>query len=125
MKASVLVLLALFISDVAAAEKRCAALEKELNQEESAYKSVTRVGVAGHEAHDIIGRYIAAADALFQSCPKQLSLDRRYTLRRELAKARKLHERYQVMTIDEVRDYAVNNPERRVIYKWGTIRPVP
>jgi hypothetical protein len=125
MKATVLVLLALFSSHVAAAEKRCAALEKELIREETAYKSVIRVGVAGHEAHNIIGRFIETGDTLLNECPNSFSLDRRYTLRRELNKARKLHERYEVMTIDQVRGYAIRNPERRVIYKWGTIRPVP
>jgi hypothetical protein len=125
MKVSVLVLLALFSSYAVAAEKRCTALEKELIREETAYKSVTRVGVAGHEAHHIIGRYIASGDRLLKQCPRQISLDRRYTLKRELGKARRLHEHYRVMSLGQLRSYAIHNPERRVIYKAGTIKQVP
>lgn len=118
------IVLFLFAATVEAGEM-CKKLESDLNREERAYESVIRVKVAGIEAHSIIARFIATGDALLEECPDQISLDRQYVLNRKLSKARKLQESYRVMTLEEVRSYAIRNPEIRVIYKAGTIRLLP
>ena len=103
----------------------CASLQAAFEKEESAYDTVARIAVAGNAAYAIIGKFIDNGEKVLQTCPKLYSLDRQYVLRRKLAAARQNRQSYRVFTQSEVGSYARSHPEEIVVYKWGTIRPLP
>jgi hypothetical protein len=103
----------------------CANLQAAFEKEESAYDTVARIAVAGNAAYAIIGKFIDNGEKVLQTCPKLYSLDRQYVLKRKLAAARQSRQRYRVFTQSEVGSYARSHPEEIVVYKWGTIRPLP
>jgi len=104
---------------------QCSDLKAAFEKEESAYDTVARIAVASNKAYEIIGKFVKGGDALLQTCPKVYSLDRQYTLRRKLAAAVQNQEGYRVFTQWQLSNYARSHPEEVVVYKWGTIRPVP
>lgn len=103
----------------------CENLKSSFEKEEAAYDTVARIAVAGNKAYAIIGKFIEEGDILLKSCPGTYSLDRQYTLKRKLATAKKNHQNYRVFTQSQLSDYARSHPEEIVVYKWGTIRPIP
>ncbi|MCJ7765307.1 MAG: hypothetical protein MUP09_05135 [Thiovulaceae bacterium] len=103
----------------------CANLKAAFEKEESAYDTVARIAVSSNEAYAIIGKFTDVGERLLQTCPKLYSLDRQYILKRKLASARQNQQRYRVFTQAEVSRYARSHPEKIVVYKWGTIRPIP
>lgn len=104
---------------------RCSVLQSSFETEERAYDSVVRVAVAGNEAFEIIGKFVEEGEVFLRQCPKSYSLDRQYTLKRKLKKAKQLQPRYRVFSQSQLAQYARTHPEEIVVYKWGTIRPVP
>lgn len=88
-------------------------------QEEKAYESVIRLKIASQERTMIIGRFIEAAEIILNKCPSSISLDRQYTLKREVKKAEAARLELHVMTLGELRQYAITNPQRRVLYRNG------
>ncbi|MBU1642172.1 hypothetical protein KKE54_02315 [bacterium] len=103
----------------------CTKLKAVFEKEESAYDTVARIAVASNEAYVIIGKFIENGEKVLQTCPKLYSLDRQYVLKRKLDAARQNLPNYRVFTQSEVGNYARSHPEEIVVYKWGTIRPVP
>ncbi len=103
----------------------CANLKTAFEKEESAYDTVARIAVASNKAYAIIGTFIDKGEKVLQRCPKLYSLDRQYILKRKLAAARQNRQNYRVLTQPELGSYARSHPEEIVVYKWGTIRPVP
>ena len=103
----------------------CANLKTAFEKEESAYDTVARIAVASNKAYAIIGKFIDSGEQVLQTCPKLYSLDRQYILKRKLAAARQNRQSYRVLTQTEVGRYARSHPEEIVVYKWGTLRPVP
>ncbi len=103
----------------------CADLKAAFEKEESAYDTVARIAVASNKAYAIIGRFIDSGENVLQTCPKLYSLDRQYVLKRKIAAARNNRQSYRVFTQSELGGYARSHPEEIVVYKWGTIRPVP
>ena len=104
---------------------RCTALKATFEKEEQADDIVARIAIAGHKSYAIIGKFVKEGNALLEQCPKTYSLDRQYTLKRKIAKAKKYQLSYRVFTQSQVSSYARSHPEEIVIYKWGTIRSVP
>jgi hypothetical protein len=102
----------------------CKKLKASFEKEEKAYDITARIAIAGNSAYKIIGRFINVADKLLTQCPKSYSLDRQYTLKRKIAKARQFKESYRVFTQGQVARYARSHPEEIIVYKWGTIRQV-
>lgn len=90
-------------------------------KEEKAYDSVIRVEIASQERKAIIVRFIKAANILLNECPKRISLDHQYTLKRKVKKAEAVQSKLNVMTLEALRQYAITTPEKRVIYRNGTI----
>jgi len=93
-------------------------------QNEESYDVVVSVAVAGPEAYKMIGTFIESSGYLLSKCSNTLTLDKQYTLKRKLNKARHLQPSYKVYTQAQLKDYAISHPEEIVVYKWGTIRPV-
>ena len=124
MKQFTLMILLLLISINMKAD-RCTALQATFEKEEQAYDIVARIAVAGHKSYEIIGKFVKEGNVLLEQCPKTYSLDRQYTLKRKIAKAKKYQQSYRVFTQSQVSSYARSHPEEIVIYKWGTIRSVP
>ena len=102
----------------------CAKLQASFEKEERAYDITARTAIAGKSAYSIIGIFIEVGDKLLTQCPKTYSLDRQYTLKRKINKAREYKESYRVFTQSQVASYAQSHPEEIVIYKWGMIRQV-
>ena len=118
-------LLFLSLTSLLLAAEKCSQLRSDFEREEQAYKAVTRIAIASNSAYDIIGKFVDSGTKLLNECPKTYSLDRQYTLRRTLKKARYYRAGFKVFTQDQVAGYAVNHPEQRVVYKWGKVRISP
>lgn len=103
----------------------CAALKSSFEKEESAYDTVASIAVASNKAYAIIGKFSEEGELLLQRCPDLYSLDRQYTLKRKLQTAKRSRQSYRVFTQSEVGSYARSHPEEIIVYKWGTIRPIP
>jgi len=84
-----------------------------------------QVAVASESAYLIVGRFVDKGINLLETCPKVYSLDRQYTLKRELKKAYYYRNSFKVFSQEEVRGYAISHPQEKVIYKWGTVRISP
>ena len=115
----------LSLSSLLWAVEECDQLRSDFEREEQAYKVVTRIAIASNSAYEIIGKFVDSGTKLLEKCPKAYSLDREYTLRRTLKKARYYRPGFKVFTQDQVAGYAVNHPEQHVVYKWGTVRVTP
>ena len=103
----------------------CAERKDAFEKEEAAYDMVARIAVASNRAYTIIGTFVESGEDVLSACPKVYSLDRQYTLKRKIATAKKNRQNYKVLTQSQLRRYARSHPEEIIIYKWGTIRPVP
>lgn len=103
----------------------CVKVKASFEKEEAAYDTVARIAVAGNGAYAIIGNFTKSGESFLAQCPNVYSLDRQYTLKRKLRKAKEQQESYRVFTQSEVAKYARTHPEEIIVYKWGTIRPVP
>ena len=112
-------LILLFSSNIAA--DTCVQQKQIFEKEEKAYDNVIRVKIASQERKAIIDRFIEAANGLLNECPKTISLDRQYTLQRKVKKAKVTQSKLNVMTLEELRKYAITTPEKRVIYRNGTV----
>jgi len=99
----------------------CVRQHTRFKQEEKAYENVVRLKIASQERTMIIGRFIEAAEIILNKCPGSISLDRQYTLKREVRKAEAARLELHVMTLGELRQYAITNPQRRVLYRNGRI----
>ncbi len=104
---------------------RCSNLKVTFEKEEEAYDTVARIAIAGNKSYAIVGRFIKEGDALLKQCPKTYSLDRQYTLKRKIKKAKKHQQSYRVFTQSQVGSYARSHPEEIVIYRWGTVKISP
>ncbi len=124
MKLLILSILLLLISINVKADE-CTALQAAFEKEEQAYDTVARLAVAGNSPYAIIGKFIKEGKALLLRCPKSYSLDRQYTLKRKLKKAKKYQQSYRVFSQSQLGSYARSHPEEIVIYKWGTVRLSP
>ena len=102
----------------------CTDKKTSFEKEEAAYDSVVRIAIAGNRAYKIIGTFVREGEGLLTQCPKAYSLDRQYTLRRKLKKAKQLQPSYRVFSQSQLSQYARTHPEEIIIYKWGTIRPI-
>ncbi len=102
----------------------CKAIFAAFEQEEKAYDTVTEIAIASNEAYDIIGSFLTTSNSLLVDCPKSISLDREYTLKRKISNARQYQQSYKVMSQAEIKQYALTHPEQVVVYKWGTIKSV-
>lgn len=103
----------------------CAILKASFEKEEAAYDTVASIAVASNEAYVIIGKFVEGGELLLERCPDLYSLDRQYILKRKLQTAKQNRQSYRVFTQSEVGSYARSHPEEIIIYKWGTIRPIP
>lgn len=103
----------------------CTILQERFEKEEQAYDIVARVAIASNSAYKIIGAFIKEGETLLKQCPKSYSLDRQYTLKRKIAKAKQHRNSYRVFSQSQLSQYARRHPEEIVVYKWGTIRSVP
>ena len=112
-------LILLFSSNIAA--DTCVQQKQIFEKEEKAYDNVIRVKIASQERKAIIDRFIEAANGMLNECPKTISLDRQYTLQRKVKKAKVTQSKLNVMTLEELRKYAITTPEKRVIYRNGTV----
>lgn len=102
----------------------CTEMKSSFEIEEAAYDSVARIAIAGNSAYKIIGTFIQKGEALLVQCPEVYSLDRQYTLKRKLKKAKQLRPSYRVFSQSQLARYARTHPEEIIVYKWGTIRPI-
>jgi len=102
----------------------CKVIFAAFEKEEKAYDTVVEIAVASNEAFSIIGRFIKVSNTLLVSCPKSISLDRQYTLKRKRLQAKQYKQSYWVKTQEQLRQYAIAHPEHIVVYKWGTIKAV-
>jgi len=102
----------------------CKAVLNAFEKEEKAYDTVAEIAIASNEAYNIIGAFLKQSNNLLTSCLKSISLDRQYTLKRKIAKARQYQQSYKVMTQAQLKQYAITHPEHVVLYKWGTIKAV-
>lgn len=102
----------------------CKAILSAFEKEEKAYDTVAEIAIASNEAYNIIGAFLKQSNNLLTNCPKSISLDRQYTLKRKIANARQYQQSYKVMTQAELKQYAITHPEHVVLYKWGTIKAV-
>ena len=114
----------LLLSSIAGADY-CTTSQVSFEKEEQAYDTVARVAIAGNSAYKIIGAFIKEGEELLKQCPKSYSLDRQYTLKRKIAKAKQYKSSYRVFSQSQLGQYARSHPEEIVVYKWGTIRSVP
>jgi len=119
-----LILWILLLSFSALQAQECKVLLEAFEKEEKAYDTVAEIAIASNEAYKIIGAFIKQSDALLTRCPKSISLDRQYTLKRKVANARQYQQSYKVMTQAQLKQYAITHPEHVVLYKWGTIKAV-
>ena len=103
----------------------CTKLKASFEKEEAAYDTVASIAVASNKAYAIIGKFVEEGELLLERCPDLYSLDRQYILKRKLQTAKQNRQSYRVFTQSEVGSYARSHPEEIIIYKWGTIRPVP
>jgi hypothetical protein len=117
-------LLFLFLLSAAVQADECTSLKTSFEKEEQAYDTVARIAIAGNKSYAIIGKFIKEGNTLLEKCPKVYSLDRQYTLKRKLKKAKQHQQSYRVFTQSQIGSYARSHPEEIVVYKWGTIRPV-
>jgi hypothetical protein len=90
-------------------------------REEKAYDSVIRLKIASQARQTIIGRFIEAANSILNECPDAISPDRQYTLKRKVEKADAARSELNIMTLESLRQYAITTPEKRVIYRNGSI----
>lgn len=118
------ILLFLLLLSLPLQADECESVRSSFEKEERAYNTVARIAIAGNKAHTIIGRFIKEGDSLLKQCPNVYSLDRQYTLKRKLKKARQHQQSYRVFSQSDVSRYARTHPEEIIVYKWGTIRPV-
>ncbi len=102
----------------------CTEMKSSFEKEEAAYDSVVRIAIAGKSAYKIIGTFVQEGESLLVQCPKVYSLDRQYTLKRKLKKAKQLQPSYRVFSQSQLSQYARTHPEEIIVYKWGTIRPI-
>ena len=123
MKKYLIVIWILLLTNVVADE--CSKKKERFEREERAHDVVKSIAVASNSAYEIIGRFVKEGETLLRECPKVYSLDRQYTLRRKVKKARRNQYRFKVFTQEQVAGYAVNHPQQRVIYKWGKVRVSP
>ena len=114
----------LFLLSAAVQADECTSLKTSFEKEEQAYDTVARIAIAGNKSYAIIGKFIKEGNTLLEKCPKVYSLDRPYTLKRKLKKAKQHQQSYRVFTQSQIGSYARSHPEEIVVYKWGTIRPV-
>ena len=121
MKSILLIFLFSFFSLYA---QDCKVLFADFEKEEKAYDTVAEIAVASNEAFKIIGSFLKASNTLLVACPKSISLDRQYTLKRKLLQAKQYKNSYKVMNQAQVKQYAITHPEHVVVYKWGTIKAV-
>ena len=89
----------------------CATLQETFEKEEQAYDTVARVAIAGNSAYKIIGAFIKEGEVLLKQCPKSYSLDRQYTLKRKITKAKKYKNSYRVFSQSQLSQYARTHPE--------------
>lgn len=115
----------LILSVTTVSADECTQKREYFEQVEQAYDVVRRVDVAGNSAYEIVSKFVEEGEALLKYCPKVYSLDRHYTLRRKLKKARWASRRFMVLTQKQLEEYAISHPEQQVIYKWGTVRISP
>ena len=106
------------------ASLECQKKHKKFVSDEQAYDIVVSVAVAGKKSYEMIGNFVDGSEALLNTCSDTLTLDKQYTLKRKLKKAKRLQSSYRVYTQAQVKAYAISHPEEIVVYKWGTIRPV-
>ena len=123
MKPYVLIVI-LFLS-ISLFATECEEIKKAFEKEERAYEMVSRVAVPSMRAYEIIGRYIDQGQQLLQECPKSYTLDRQYTLKRQLQKAWYTRNRYKVFTQSQVKGYAISHPQEQVVYRWATVKITP
>ena len=119
------IILSIFLFMTAVEADECAILKASFEKEESAYDTVASIAVASNKAYAIIGKFTEEGAFLLQRCPDLYSLDRKYTLKRKLQTAKQSRQSYRVFTQSEIGSYARNHPEEVIVYKWGTIRPIP
>ncbi len=124
MKYVTLVFILLLKSNILFADA-CSTLQETFEKEEQAYDVVSRVAIAGNSSYKIIGTFIKKGETLLKQCPKSYSLDRQYTLKRKLAKAKHYQQRFYVFSQSQVSNYARSHPEEIVIYRWGTVKLTP
>ena len=124
MKQLTLVILLLLISINSKADQ-CTNVKMRFEKEEQAYDVVTRLAIAGNKPYAIIGNFIKEGNTLLKQCPKSYSLDRQYTLKRKLKKAKKYQESYRILSQSQLGSYARSHPEEIVIYRWGTVKVTP
>ena len=124
MKHLTLILLLLLISINIKADE-CGRLKAAFEQEEQAYDTVARLAIAGNRPYRIIGKFIKEGNTLLKQCPKSYSLDRQYTLKRKIKKAKQHQQSYRVLSQSQLSSYARSHPEEIVLYKWGTVRLSP
>jgi len=118
-----LFLFLLLFSNITQADE-CLSMQTSFEREEKAYDTVARIAIAGNSAYKIIGLFIKETEQLLTQCPKTYSLDRQYTLKRKLSKAKQYQASYRVFSQQQLSSYARSHPEEIIVYKWGTIRPV-
>ncbi|MDA3945186.1 MAG: hypothetical protein PF439_00705 [Helicobacteraceae bacterium] len=119
------ILFFLFILSSSVQAGECEKVKTSFEKEEAAYDTVARIAITGNSAYAIIGNFIKEGETLLLQCPDLYSLDRQYTLKRKLKKARENEQSYRVFSQSEVARYARTHPEEIIVYKWGTIRSVP
>jgi len=102
----------------------CKVIFTDFEKEEKAYDTVAEIAIASNVAFEIIGGFLKASDILLKTCPKSISLDRQYTLKRKLLQARQYQQSYKVFNQEQLKQYAISHPENIVVYKWGTIKAV-
>jgi len=118
-------ILSLFLSSFLYVQaENCKVIFATFEKEEKAYNTVAEIAVASNEAFTIVSAFIKASETLLVSCPKSISLDRQYTLKRKLLQVKQYKQSYKVMSQAQVKQYAVSHPEHVVVYKWGTIKAV-
>ena len=88
MKQLTLSILLLLISINIKADK-CTVQKAAFEKEEQAYDIVARIAIAGNKSYKIIEKFVKEGTALLEECPQTYSLDRQYTLKRKIVKARK------------------------------------
>jgi len=115
-------LLLMLVSTLVLAGEKCDLQRSAFERAEKAHDVVTEIAVASNSAYVIIGDFIKKGTTFLKECPKSYSLDRQYTLKRKLKKARSYQQSFKVFTQEQVRRYAISHPEEQVIYKWGKIR---
>lgn len=118
-----MILFTLFYTLTLSAEE-CAVIKERFEREEQAYDVVAEIAIASNSGYEIISKFIKATQTLLKSCPKSISLDHQYTLKRKLNTAKTYQHSYKVFTQEQLAQYARTHPEHVVVYKWGTIKAV-